>query len=81
MNTLILKGKPVSDELRSKLKIRVAELASNGIIPKLAAVLVGNDPASQVYVRNKAFAFEKLNWTSIQNGDKDRHLLDKYWEK
>ena len=64
MNTLILKGKPVSDELRSKLKIRVAELASNGIIPKLAAVLVGNDPASQVYVRNKAFAFEKLNCMS-----------------
>ena len=34
------------------------------IVPKLVAILVGNDPASQVYVRNKACAFEQLNCRS-----------------
>ncbi len=43
------------------MSIEIGELASNGIIPGLAAVLVGNDQASEVYVRSKARAFEKLN--------------------
>ena len=59
MDTFLLNGKPVSDELRSKLKSRVEDLALIGIIPKLAAILVGDDPSSKVYVRNKEMAFEK----------------------
>ena len=56
MNTLLLKGKPVSDKLRSALKSRVDKLAISNIIPKLAAILIGDDPPSQIYVRNKGWA-------------------------
>ena len=64
METLLLKGKPVSDSIRLSLEPRVQALIETGIVPKLAAIIVGDDPASQVYVRNKARAFEKLNCES-----------------
>ena len=64
METFLLKGKAVSDALRSSLEPRINALKENGIVPKLAAIIVGEDPASQVYVRNKARAFEKLNCKS-----------------
>ena len=64
METLLLKGKPVSDSIRLSLEPRVQSLIEIGIVPKLAAIIVGDDPASQVYVRNKARAFEKLNCES-----------------
>jgi len=64
METLLLKGKPVSDSIRLSLEPRVQSLKEIGIVPKLAAIIVGDDPASQVYVRNKARAFEKLNCES-----------------
>ena len=64
MDTLLLKGKPVSDALRVNLKSRIDELAVDDIIPKLAAILIGDDPASQVYVRNKGRAFDNLNCRS-----------------
>ena len=68
MGTLLLKGKPVSDSIRLALEPRVQSLKKNGIVPKLAAIIVGYDPASQVYVRNKARAFEKLNCKSQTYG-------------
>ena len=64
MGTLLLKGKPVSDSIQLALETRVQSLKKIGIVPKLAAIIVGDDPASQVYVRNKARAFEKLNCES-----------------
>ena len=64
MGTLLLKGKPVSDSIRLALEPRVQSLKKIGIVPKLAAIIVGDDPASQVYVRNKSRAFEKLNCKS-----------------
>ena len=64
METLLLKGKPVSDSIRLALEPRVQSLKKIGIGPKLAAIIVGDDPASQVYVRNKARAFEKLSCES-----------------
>ena len=64
METLLLKGKPVSDSIRLSLEPRVQSLIEVGIVPKLAAIIVGDDPASQVYVRNKARAFRKLNCES-----------------
>ncbi len=60
METLLLKGKAVSDAIRTGLQPRIKALRDVGIVPQLAAILVGDDPASQVYVRNKARAFEKL---------------------
>lgn len=50
----IIDGKKVSQDTRSEITEKVEELkAKTGIIPGLAAVLVGEDPASQIYVRNK----------------------------
>ena len=64
METRLLKGKPVSDSIRLSLEPRVQSLIETGIVPKLAAIIVGDDPASQVYVRNKAQAFRKLSCES-----------------
>jgi len=64
METLLLKGKPVADSICLSLEPRVQSLIETGIVPKLAAIIVGDDPASQVYVRNKARAFRKLSCES-----------------
>ena len=64
METRLLKGKPVSNSIRLSLEPRVQSLIETGIVPKLAAIIVGDDPASQVYVRNKARAFRKLSCES-----------------
>ena len=54
MAARILDGKALAAELRGKIAIRSAELGrTRGITPGLAVILVGDDPASQVYVRNK----------------------------
>lgn len=50
----LLKGKEVAQKTREKLKEEVAELKKKGIHPKLAVIMVGDDSASQIYVRNKS---------------------------
>ena len=64
VETLLLKGKVVSDTIRSSLRLRVKALKEVDIVPQLAAIIIGEDPASQVYVKNKARAFEKLQCKS-----------------
>jgi methylenetetrahydrofolate dehydrogenase (NADP+)/methenyltetrahydrofolate cyclohydrolase len=59
MTASIIDGKALSDEVKAQVSQRVAKLKARGITPGLAVVLVGEDPASQVYVRNKAAACEK----------------------
>jgi methylenetetrahydrofolate dehydrogenase (NADP+)/methenyltetrahydrofolate cyclohydrolase len=59
MTARIIDGKALSDSVKSEVAARVAELREQGVVPGLAVVLVGEDPASQVYVRNKAAACEK----------------------
>ena len=49
----ILDGKVMSEKLRAEIAERVAALKEKGITPGLAVILVGNDPASEIYVRNK----------------------------
>ena len=56
----IIDGKAVSARLRQEMAAQVAEMKAAGITPGLAVVLVGEDPASQVYVRNKIRACEEL---------------------
>ncbi len=56
----ILDGKLMSEELMQDQARRVQELGKQGIVPGLAVVLVGEDPASQIYVRNKGLACEKI---------------------
>ena len=56
MTAQLIDGKAVSAQLRSELGRRVTALKARGVTPGLAVVLVGNDPASEVYVRNKVQA-------------------------
>jgi methylenetetrahydrofolate dehydrogenase (NADP+)/methenyltetrahydrofolate cyclohydrolase len=56
MTAQIIDGKALAEELRQSFKARVEALAASGQRPGLAVVLVGEDPASQVYVRNKVNA-------------------------
>jgi methylenetetrahydrofolate dehydrogenase (NADP+)/methenyltetrahydrofolate cyclohydrolase len=56
----ILDGNRVRDEIKGELKPRIAALAAKSQPPGLAVVLVGNNPASEIYVRNKVKACEDL---------------------
>jgi len=60
METSILSGLEASKALYSSLESRISHLKDHGIIPGLAAVLVGNNPASEIYVKNKTKKFESL---------------------
>ena len=60
MSARLIDGKRISEVFRSDVARRVAEFRSaTGVIPKLAAVLTGDDPASAVYVKNKHAACEQ----------------------
>ena len=65
----LIDGKAVSARLRQEMKAEVEALKEKGITPGLAVVLVGEDPAAQVYVRNKIRACEELGIRS------ENHLL------
>ena len=56
----IIDGKELAKKVRKELKKDVDELKAKGINPKLAVIMVGNDPGSTVYVRNKSKACEKV---------------------
>lgn len=57
---IIIDGKNLAKKIREKLKIECHDLKKNGIIPKLAVILVGNDKASKIYVKNKNKACEEV---------------------
>ena len=61
-----LNGIAIRDEIYAELKQEIAALGAAGIRPGLAAVLVGDDPASQIYVRSKIAACEQLGLGSWQ---------------
>lgn len=56
----ILDGKEVAKKTRERLKNKVEELKQKGIYPKLAVIMVGEDGASKIYVKNKSKACEEL---------------------
>ena len=63
----IIDGKLVSSEVRKSLALEVQEFkAATGVTPGLAVILVGNDPASAVYVRNKHKGCEEAGMNSYQ---------------
>jgi methylenetetrahydrofolate dehydrogenase (NADP+) / methenyltetrahydrofolate cyclohydrolase len=62
----ILNGNKIRDEIYGELAGEISALAAAGIRPGLAAVLVGDNPASKVYVSSKIAACEKLGLASIQ---------------
>lgn len=57
---IIIDGKELAKKIRTKLKIECEELKKKNINPKLAVIMVGEDPASKVYVRNKSRACEEV---------------------
>ena len=56
----IINGKKLAKEIREKLKDKCDELKAEGIKPKLAVIMVGNDKASQIYVRNKSKVCDEI---------------------
>ncbi len=65
MSAQILDGKTISAELRADIAKRVAALRDKGITPGLAVILVGEDPASQIYVRNKSVGCDQVGIHSV----------------
>ncbi|MEW6608789.1 MAG: bifunctional methylenetetrahydrofolate dehydrogenase/methenyltetrahydrofolate cyclohydrolase FolD [bacterium] len=67
MSAKIIDGNAIAEQIRQEVTQEVAELKLKGITPGLATILVGEDPASQVYVRNKGKACEKVGIYSEQH--------------
>jgi methylenetetrahydrofolate dehydrogenase (NADP+) / methenyltetrahydrofolate cyclohydrolase len=61
----ILNGNAIRDQIYGELRGKIAALAAAGIRPGLAAVLVGDNPASKIYVKSKIAACEKLGLASF----------------
>ncbi len=66
--TKLIDGKAFAEKLRADIAVRVATLkAERGITPGLAVIRVGNDPASEVYVRNKAKQTREAGMNSYEH--------------
>ncbi len=66
MSAVILDGKALAARITDELKERAARLAEHSRKPGLAVILVGDDPASNIYVRNKIRACEKVGIESLE---------------
>ena len=67
MTAHLIDGKKIASELRTQIASRVDALQSDhNLTPGLAVVLVGEDPASQVYVRNKGIATKEVGMNSLE---------------
>jgi methylenetetrahydrofolate dehydrogenase (NADP+)/methenyltetrahydrofolate cyclohydrolase len=77
MSAQIIDGNALAKKIRIEIATRTASLVAKGIQPGLAVLLVGEDPASQVYVRNKVKACEDVGMHSIL----ERHPADLSEEK
>ena len=78
-DTVILSGLEASSALYDSLHARIDALKSKQIIPGLAAILVGENPASQIYIRNKTKKFDSLGLKSeihrLEEGVSEEELL------
>lgn len=63
----VINGKQIATDIKEELKIKVASLKEAEIFPTLAVVLVGDDPASHVYVKNKKMACEYVGIRSVSH--------------
>jgi len=59
-------GRALARDIEDGLSERITSLAERGIIPHLAVIIVGNDPASQIYVRNKQRACQRIGMISTR---------------
>ena len=62
----IIDGKKVSAEVKEQVRIETEALKAKGVTPGLAVILVGDDPASRVYVNNKKKACELVGFKSVE---------------
>ena len=62
----LIDGKAVSLQVKQQVKQECDKLKTKGVIPGLAVIIVGDDPASQVYVRNKEKACEECGFYSVK---------------
>jgi methylenetetrahydrofolate dehydrogenase (NADP+)/methenyltetrahydrofolate cyclohydrolase len=60
----ILDGKKIADEIKAEVKSEILKLKERGIVPGLAVIIVGEDSASKIYVRNKKKACEEVGINS-----------------
>jgi methylenetetrahydrofolate dehydrogenase (NADP+)/methenyltetrahydrofolate cyclohydrolase len=67
MSAVLIDGKAHAEGLRARVAAAVAQLAAQGVRPGLAVVLVGDNPASQVYVRNKALQTSQAGMRSFDH--------------
>ncbi|MDN5569110.1 MAG: bifunctional methylenetetrahydrofolate dehydrogenase/methenyltetrahydrofolate cyclohydrolase, partial [Paracoccus sp. (in: a-proteobacteria)] len=67
MTAQIIDGKAFAARLRTRIAAEVARMAEQGITPGLAVVLVGEDPASQVYVRSKGRMTKEVGMASFEH--------------
>jgi methylenetetrahydrofolate dehydrogenase (NADP+)/methenyltetrahydrofolate cyclohydrolase len=65
MTARILDGKRIAQAVRSEVRARAVELKAEGVVPGLAFILVGDNPASAVYVRSKGQACEEAGFHSV----------------
>ena len=64
MTARLLDGKMMSAEIREQIAAKTRDLKARGITPGLAVILVGNDPASEIYVRNKQKGCDEVGFFS-----------------
>jgi methylenetetrahydrofolate dehydrogenase (NADP+) / methenyltetrahydrofolate cyclohydrolase len=67
MSAKIISGNEVSQQLKDEMKVEVVKLKAQGLEPSLAVILVGDDPASKVYVLNKKKACEYIGIKSLES--------------
>ena len=77
---MIIDGKSIAQEVKNDLKNEILDLNSKGIIPKLAVVVVGENSASKIYVRNKKKACEEVGIYSeefaLPENTSEKELID-----
>ena len=77
---VIIDGKALAKKIRQELKVECDALKEKGINPKLAVIMVGDNPASKVYVRNKSRACEEIGIEYeeflLQDNIKQEELID-----
>lgn len=84
MAAKLLEGKPVADGVMQRVTVRAASLRSRGVVPGLATILVGDDPASAGYVRKKheacasaGFWFENIQLPASTTQDELHTTIDR----
>jgi methylenetetrahydrofolate dehydrogenase (NADP+)/methenyltetrahydrofolate cyclohydrolase len=78
MTARIIDGKTIAQEVRAEWKVRADALKARGVVPGLAVIIVGEDPASKVYVANKVKACAELGLHSehvVMSADTSEAML------